>query len=71
MKGTALGIWYVQIPNNFVINPLGEVIFPKVHNGSTFVLINRKRVPVSKIPKLDYKAAMEFKNIFVEPQNHN
>lgn len=64
MKGTALGIWYVQIPNMIVVNPMGEVVTPKVHNGSKFVLIDRKRKPISKLPKLDYKAAMKFKGVF-------
>lgn len=63
MKGTALGLWYVQIPNIFVINPMGEVVEPKVHNGSRFVLINRNRVPVSKLPHLNYTEAMKFKEI--------
>lgn len=64
MKATNLGIWYVQIPNGHVVNPLGEVVVPKIHNGSKFVLIDRKRVAVSKLPKLNYADAMEFKNIF-------
>ena len=59
---TALGIWYQQIPSGIIVNPMGEIIIPKVHNGSTFVLINRARRP---LPKLDYNAAMEFKEIFV------
>lgn len=66
MKATNLYLWYVQIPNGFVINPLGEVVEPKKHNGSKFVLINRKRVAVSKLPKLNYQQAMEFKKIFVD-----
>ena len=65
MKGTALGIWYRQSPNNYVINPLGQVITPKVHNRSAYVLVNRKRVAVSKLPLLNYTEAMEFKKIFV------
>lgn len=70
MKATALGIWYQQIPSGIVVNPLGEIVEPKEHNGSKYVVINRKMVVVSnpKIPKLDYKAAMEFKEIFCEPQ---
>ena len=64
MKGTALGLWYVQIPNIFVINPMGEVVEPKVHNGSRFVLINRNRVPISKLPHLNYQEAIKFKEIF-------
>jgi len=63
---TALGIWYIQIPSGIIVNPMGEVITPKVHNGSTFVLINRTRKPVSKLPRLDYQAAMEFKTVFYE-----
>lgn len=64
MKGTALGIWYVQIPYNYVVSPQGEVVEVKEHNGSKFVWINRKRKPVSKLPALDFKAAMEFKEVF-------
>lgn len=66
MKATALNIWYKQIPSGIVVNPLGEVIKPKEHNGSMFVLINRKRVAVSKLPKLNYIAAMKFKAIFCD-----
>jgi hypothetical protein len=64
MKATNLGIWYVQIPLQFVISPQGEVVEVKEHNGSKFVWVNRKRKVISSIPKLDYKAAMEFKKIF-------
>lgn len=64
MKATNLGIWYVQIPNNHVINPMGEIVDPKIHKGSTFVLIERKRVALSKLPHLNYNEAMNFKHIF-------
>lgn len=64
MNVTILGIWYVQIPNGCIVNPMGEVVEPKEHNGSKFVLINRVRKPISKLPKLDYEAAMYFKKIF-------
>ena len=64
MKATNLGIWYMQIPNGHVVNPMGEIIEPKVHNGSKFVLVNRKRKAISQLPKLDYKAAVEFKEVF-------
>lgn len=65
MKGTSLRLWYVQIPNKFVIDPMGNVVEPKLHNGSLYVLIKRKRVPISKLPHLNYEAAMKFKKIFV------
>jgi hypothetical protein len=65
MKATNLGLWYVQIPYGWVVSPQGEIIEPKEHNGSKFVWINRKRKPISKLPKLDYSAAMEFKKIFI------
>lgn len=64
MKATALGIYYVQIPYGYVINPQGEVLEVKEHNGSKFVWVDRKRKPISKIVKLDYNAAMEFKKVF-------
>lgn len=64
MKATALGIWYIQIPYNYLVNPQGNVVEPKVHKGSLFVWANRKRKVLSKIPKLDYNSAMNFKNIF-------
>lgn len=64
MKATNLGIWYMQIPSGIVVNPLGDVVEPKVHNGSKFVLINRKRVAISKLTKLNYEQAMNFKEIF-------
>jgi len=65
MKATNLGLWYQQIPYGWVVNPQGEVIEPKEHNGSKFVWIDRKRIPISRLPKLDYQAAMEFKRIFI------
>ncbi len=64
LKGTALGLWYVQIPNNYVVDPFGNVITPKVYKGNTVIIRNRKQVSVSKLPHLDYTAAMEFKEIF-------
>jgi len=65
MKGTALGIWYVQIPNNFVVDPLGNIVEPKVYKGNTVIIKKRKQVSVSKLPHLDYSKAMVFKKIFV------
>lgn len=66
MKATALGIWYQQIPYGHVVDPQGEVVEVKEHNGSKFVWVNRKRKPISKLPKLAYSAAMEFKKVFVD-----
>lgn len=64
MKATNLGIWYVQLPLHFVISPQGEVVEPKEHNGSKFVWVKRKRKTISSMPKLDYQAAMKFKEVF-------
>lgn len=64
MKATNLQMWYMQSPSGIVVNPAGEVVTPKTHNGSKFVLINRKRVAISKLPKLNYNEAMRFKEIF-------
>ena len=64
MKATALGIYYQQIPYGYVISPQGEVLDVKKHNGSLFIWVNRKRKPISKIPKLNYDEAIEFKKIF-------
>lgn len=64
MKVTNLGIWYVQIPSGIVINPLGEIVEPKEHHGSKYVVVNRKIKSVSKLPHLNYSDAMEFKEIF-------
>ena len=64
MKATNLGIWYVQIPSGIVVNPLGEVITPKDHKGSKYVVVDRKYKSVSNLPKLDYQEAMLFKEIF-------
>ena len=64
MKATNLGIWYVQIPSNIIVNPLGEIVTPKEHKGSKYVVVDRKYRTVSNLPKLDYKAAMRFKEIF-------
>jgi len=61
---TALGLWYVQIPNKFVIDPFGKVVEPKIYKGNTIIIRDRKQKSVSKLPHLDYKAAMEFKNVF-------
>lgn len=68
MKATALGIWYQQIPSGIIVNPLGEIVEPKIHNGSKFVLVNRQRKPVSKLTKLNYLEAMNFKTIFYGKQ---
>ena len=62
---TALGIYYVQIPNNFIIDPFGNIVEPKVYKGNKVIIQNRKQLSVSKLPRLNYQAAMEFKNIFV------
>jgi len=64
MKATALGIWYVQIPNNYIINPFGNVVEPKIYKGNKVIIRNRKQISVSKLPHLDYSAAMEFKEVF-------
>jgi len=64
LKGTALGLWYQQIPGGWVVNPQGEVVEPKEHNGSKFIYIDRKRKPISKITKLNREQAMEFKKVF-------
>lgn len=64
MKATNLGIWYMQIPSMVVVNPLGEIVEAKIHNGSKFVLIDRKRFAVSKLTKLDRAAAMAFNKVF-------
>ncbi len=64
MKGTALGIWYVQIPNKYIIDPFGNIVEPKVYKGNRVIINNRTQVSVSKLPKLDYESAMNFKNIF-------
>ena len=66
MKGMALGIYYVQIPNNFIIDPIGNVIEPKVYKGNRVIIKKRKQLSVSKLPHLNYQAAMEFKNVFYE-----
>lgn len=66
MKATNLGIWYVQIPSNIVVNPLGEVVTPKEHKGSKYVVVDRKYKSVSSLPKLDYTSTMRFKEIFCE-----
>ena len=64
LKGTALGLWYVQIPNNFVIDPFGNVVEPKVYKGNRVIIRDRKQISVSKLPHLNYYDAMEFKEIF-------
>ena len=63
---TSLGIYYIQIPYKFWVDPQGNVVKPKLHKGYEFIWVNRKRKYESSIPKLDYKAAMRFKEIFCE-----
>lgn len=67
MKVTNLGIWYQRIPSGIIVNPLGEIVQPKLHNGSWYVVIKRKPVAVSnpRIPKLTQERVMEFKRIFL------
>lgn len=64
MKATNLGIWYVQIPSGIVVNRLGEIVEPKEHHGSRYVVVNRKMKAVNRLPHLDYSEAMRFKEIF-------
>lgn len=64
MKGTALGLWYVQIPNNFILDPLGNIVEPKVYKGNKVIIRNRKQVSVSKLPHLNFEETMRFKEIF-------
>jgi hypothetical protein len=42
MKATSLGLWYVQIPNNFVIDKFGNVVELKVYKGNTVIIRDRK-----------------------------
>ena len=64
LKATALGLWYVQIPNKFVVDPFGNVVEPKVYKGNKVIIKNRKQISVSKLPHLNYSDAINFKNIF-------
>ena len=64
MKVTNLGIWYQQIPSMIIVNPLGEIVQPKFHNGSWYVVVNRKPKSVSKLTKLNKEQAMAFKEVF-------
>jgi hypothetical protein len=64
MNVTNLGIWYQQIPSMVVVNPLGKIVEIREYHGSKFVLRDRKRFAVSKLTRLNYHQAMEFKEIF-------
>ena len=64
LKATALGLWYVQIPNKFVVDPFGNIVEPKVYKGNKVIIKNRKQISVSKLPHLNYSDAINFKNIF-------
>jgi hypothetical protein len=64
MKATSLGLWYMQIPSGLIVNPLGVIIEPRFHNGSWYVVKNRKPIAISGLPKLDYQSAMDFKEVF-------
>ena len=65
---TSLGLWYIQIPYNYLIDPYGNVVEPKVQikkgKEYKYVWIDRKQVFLSAIPKLTYQEAMIFKSIF-------
>ena len=60
----ALGLWYVKIPCNQVVNPQGEIIEVKEHNGSKFVWVNRKRKTINSLPKLSDEDISNFKEVF-------
>lgn len=64
MNATNLGLWYQQIPSGVIVNPLGKIVNPKFHNGSWYVVVNRKTIAISKLPKLNYQEEMRFKEIF-------
>jgi hypothetical protein len=70
MKATALGLWYIQIPYNFLVDPYGTVVEPKIQvkKGKEYhyVWVDRKQRFLSSIPKLNYQEAMEFKKVFVD-----
>jgi hypothetical protein len=66
LKGTAIGLWYVQVPNIFVIDPFGNVVEPKVYKGNRVIIEGRKQVSVSKLPHLNYSETMNFKKIFCD-----
>ena len=70
MKATALGLWYIQIPYNFLVDPYGTVVEPKIQvkkgKEYPYVWVDRKQRFLSSMPKLDYAAAMEFKKVFVD-----
>ena len=64
MNVTNLGIWYKQIPSGIIVNPFGKIVEPKYHNGSYYVIVDRKMKAVSKLPELNYQDAMSFKEVF-------
>ena len=68
MKATALGIWYVQVPYNYLVDPYGTVIEPKIQikkwKEYKYVWIDRKQRFLPSITKLNYQQAMAFKEVF-------
>ena len=54
MKHTALGIYYLLLPNNIVIDMFGNEIEPKVHKGNKFIIQNRKTNFYFKTTKIHY-----------------
>lgn len=64
MNHIALGIYYLLIPNNIVIDMFGNEIEIKVHKGNKFIIQNRKQISVSKLPKFTILDARNFNQIF-------
>ena len=68
LKATALGIWYIQVLYNFLVDPYGTVVEPKTQTKKgkeyKYVWVDRKQRFLSSISKLNYQQAMEFKKVF-------
>ena len=69
MTHTTLGIYYLLLPNNIVIDMFGNEVEPKVHKGNKFIIQNRKQISISKLPKFDKLEAYQFKEIFCNVYN--
>lgn len=64
MKDKAIGIYYVEMPNNIIRGMFGEEVEPKNNKGNKFIIQNRKQISVKNLPKFTESELKDFKSIF-------